>query len=79
MEKDIKNTYAITYKLRSASTKTTNHIFKVTRKKKLKREEIVERRKTKAIAAKRQRTKGEISLSSEKKANYKSNTRDIID
>ena len=39
----------------------------------------MKRRKTKAMAAKRQRARGGIHLSSEEKEDYESNTRDEID
>ena len=37
---------------------------------------MIERRKTEAMAAKRQKARRGISLSSEEKENYKSNTKD---
>lgn len=40
---------------------------------------MVERRKTEAIATKRQRVRGEISLSSKKEKNYESNTSNEMD
>ena len=42
-------------------------------------DEKVERWKTEVIAAKCQRARERISLSSEKKVNYESNTRDEMD
>ena len=56
--------------------RATNHRLEVAREKEQKREEIVERRKTKAMAAKCQRTRERISLSSEEKKNYESDTGD---
>lgn len=47
-------------KLRPISTKTSNHGLEVAKKKMQKREKLVERQKTKAIAAKHQRNKEEL-------------------
>ena len=65
MDKDIKNEDAITRKLWPALTRIINYKLKVTSEEKRKKEEIVERRKTKAKTTKRQRARGGISLSSE--------------
>lgn len=79
MNKSIKNTNAVICKLGSALTRATNHRLEVASKEKRKREEIVERRKTEAMAAKCQRTKRGISLSSKEKEDYESNTGDKMD
>lgn len=70
MEKSIKNTDAIARKLRPTLTKATNYRLEVAR------EEIVERRKTEAMAAKYWRAGEEISLSSKEKKNDENDTRD---
>ena len=67
MEKGIQNADAIACKLRSASIRVTNYRLEVIRKKQRKRKEMIEKWKIKAIAAKCQRVKRRISLSSEKK------------
>ena len=79
MKKSIQNADAVACKLRPALIKATNHSLKVTRKKQRKSEEMMERQKTKAIAARRQRTRRRISLSSEKEENYESDIRDKTD
>ena len=77
MEKGIKNADAVTCKLRLASTRATNDRLEVVREERQKREEMMERQKTEAMAAKRHRAKGRISLSSEKED--ESDTRDDMD
>lgn len=79
MDKDIKNADAIVYKLKPTFTKITNYRFKVASEKRRKKEEIVERWKRKAIAAKYQRAERGISLFNEEKKSYKSDIRDEID
>lgn len=79
IEKGIKNTNAITYKLELALTKITNYRFEVAREEKQKKEEILKKQRTKAIVAKRQRIKKEISLSNKEEENYKSDIRDKTD
>lgn len=59
-----------------ALTKIPNPKLKVNNKKKRNREEIIEQRKTKDMAAKRQKTRGGIRLSSKKQQNYKSDLKD---
>ena len=79
MDKGIKNTDAVTRKLGPALTKAINYRLEVASEKKQKREEIVERRRTKTMAAKCQRAKERISLSSEEEKDYKSDSKDEID
>ena len=79
MDKGIKNANTSACKLGSALIKTTNYRLKVAREERRKKEKIVERRKTKAIIAKCQRAKGGISLSSEEKESYESDSKDEID
>ena len=62
IEKVIKNADAVACKLRLASIKATNNRLEVAKKKGRKREEIMERRKAEAMAAKWRRVKGEISF-----------------
>ena len=50
MKKGIKNTNAVAHKFRPALTRATNKKLEVAKKKKQKREEIVKKRKIKAIA-----------------------------
>lgn len=57
-------------------TKATNYSLEVAKEEEQKREEMLEKRRTEAIATKCQRAKGGTSLSSEKKGNYKSDTGD---
>ena len=76
MAKGIKNADAVARKLGSALTKATNHKLDVSGEEKCKREEMVERRKTKTMATKRCRDRGGISLSSGKEENHKTDTRD---
>lgn len=52
MDKDIKNADIVVCKLGSTLTKATNYRLKVASEKRRKKEKIVKRRKTKAIAAK---------------------------
>ena len=76
MEKDIQNIDTVAHKFGLASTTVSNHRLEIVREKKQKREEMVERRKTKAGAAKRHRDKEKISLSSEEEMNYESDIKD---
>lgn len=76
IEKGIKNTNAIIRKLELALTKITNHRLEVAREEKQKKEEIIKKQRTKAIVAKRQRIRKEISLSNEEEKNYESDIRD---
>ena len=61
IEKGIRNTDAVTCKLRLISTRATNQRIKVAREERQKTEEILERRKIKAMTAKCQRARGGIS------------------
>ena len=79
MKKDIKNADTVVYKLRPALTRATNKRLEVAKKKKRKKKEIVEKQKTKTIAARHQRARGGICLSSEEKKNYESDTKDKMD
>lgn len=76
IDKVIKNIDVVTHKLRSALTRVTNYRLKVISAEKQKREEIIEKQKTKAIATKHQRAKEQINLFSNKKRNYESDIRD---
>lgn len=76
MKKDIKNMDAIRHKVELGLTRAIHQKLEVDRKKRQKREEMVEKWKTKVMCAKRQRARGEIRLFSEDKKNYKSDTRD---
>ena len=66
MKKGIRNADVVARKLRLASTKATNDRLEAAREKRWKKEEMMERQKAKVMAAKRRRTRGGISLSSEK-------------
>ena len=66
-------------KLRPASTRATNHRLEVVSEKRRKRKEMVEKRKTKAMAANRQKARGGISLFSEEEGNYESDTENETD
>lgn len=59
--------------------KATTHKLEVARKKRYKREEIIERWKTEAMTVKHWRAKRGISSSIEEKEDYKSNTGDEMD
>lgn len=60
-------------------TKITNYRLKATYKKRQKNEQIIKKRKIKAIAAKCQIARRIFSLSSKEKKSYKSNIEDKID
>lgn len=60
-------------------TRTINQRLEIARKKGQKKEKMMEKRKIKAMAAKRQRAKKRISLSNKKKRNYESDTGDKTD
>ena len=77
IEKSIKNADAVARKLGPASTRATNDRLEAARKERRKREEIMERQKAEAMAAKRHRARRGISLSSEKED--ESDTGDDID
>ena len=69
MEKNIRNTDIVTWKLKLASIRATNHRLGVVKEEKKKREEMMEKQKIEAMATKRQRASKRISLSNEKKKN----------
>ncbi len=79
MEKGIRNADAVTRKLGSVSIRATNQRLEVAREERRKREEIIERRKTKAMVTKRQRARGRISLSNKEEENYESDIGDETD
>ncbi len=79
MEKGIRNADAVVCKLGPVSTRAANQRLEFAREERQKREEIVERRKTKAIVAKRWRARGGMSLSSEEEENYESDIGDETD
>ena len=79
MDKGIKNADTVACKLGPALTKAINHKLEIASKERQKKEEIVERQKIKAMAAKRQKARGGISLSSKEKKSYKNDTGDKID
>lgn len=78
MKKGIQNINAVASKLKPALIKTINHRLEKTRKVKQKREEIVKKRKVKAMTIKYYRIIKEIRLSNIEKKNYKSNIKDNI-
>lgn len=59
--KDISNVDTVVHKLRLVLTRATNNRLEVTRKKRRKREEIMERQKAEAMAEHQRKTKEEIS------------------
>ena len=59
--------------------RATNERLEVARKKRQKKEKIVEKQKIEAMATRCQRGRGRISLSSEEKENYESDTGDKTD
>ena len=79
MEKDTRNVDAIAYKLGPALIRATNHRLENVKKEKWKREEIVKRRKAKALAIERCRARGGISSSSVEEENDESDTKDDMD
>ena len=79
MEKGIQNENKVACKLRLASIKATNYSLEVAREKLREREEIVERRKTKTMAARRQRVRRGICSSSEEEENDETDTKDETD
>lgn len=79
MEKDIRNVDAVGCKLGPALTRPTNQRLEVAKEEKRKKEKMVEKRKIKAMTAKCQRARGEISLSSGEEKNYESDTGDESD
>ena len=79
MEKGIKNVDGVARTLKPALTRVTNQMLEVAWKERRKREKMMERRKTKAMAAKRQRARRGINSSSKEEENYKSDTGDETD
>ena len=79
MKKGIQNADRVIHKLGPALIKATNHKLEIAREEQRKREEMVERRKTEAMAARCQKTREGIRLSSEEEENYESNTGDETD
>ena len=77
METSIRNIDTVARKLGPASTRATNDRLEVAREERQKREKMIDRWKAEAIAAKRCRARGKISLSSEKED--KSDIGDNID
>ena len=59
--------------------RATNERLEVAKKKRRKREEMVERQKTKAMATRCQRARGGINLFSEEEENYESDIGDKTD
>ncbi len=62
-----------------ALTSATNQRLEVAREETRKKKEMVERRKTEAMDAKRRRARRRMSLSIEEEENYESDTRDETD
>lgn len=79
MEKSIRNADIVGRKLEPALKRATNHRLKVASKERWKKKEMVERRKTEAIAAKRWKARRRISSSNEEEENYESDTGDEMD
>lgn len=67
MQKDIRNTNVVACKLGLALIRVTNHRLEVARRKRKKREKMVKRWKTKAMATMWCKARKKISLSGEKK------------
>lgn len=79
MTKSIKNVNAVTSKLKLALTRTTNHKLEMAQKKQRKGEEMVERWKGEAMAAKCCKDKRGFSLSSGEEKNHESDTENDTD
>ena len=60
-------------------TKASNHKLKIAREERRKKEENVEKRKTKALTIKRRKDRRGLSLFNEKEGNYKSDNEDDTD
>ncbi len=75
----MQNINAVVRKLGPVSIRATNHRLQVAREEKRKREEMIEKQKAEAIAAKHRRNRGGISLSSKEEKNYHSDTVDDED
>ena len=65
IEKGIKNADAVVHKLGSASPRAINDRLEVAREERRRRKEMMERQKAEVMVAKRHRSRGGISLSSE--------------
>ena len=79
MKKGVQNADAVARKPGPALTRVNNYKLEVVREKRRKREEMVERWKIEAIAAKYCKNRGGISMSNEEKGNYESDTRNDTD
>ena len=77
MKKGIKNVDAVARKLGPALTRAINDRLEAAKEERQKREEMIEKGKTKAMTAKWRRARGGISLSN--KEEDKSDTKDNID
>lgn len=75
MKKSIQNINAIAYKLKPVLTRIINYKLEVNRKKKWKKDKIVEKQKIKFIVVKCRKNRERINLYSKKKENYKNNIR----
>lgn len=62
MKKDIRNADAVVYKFKPALIKAINDKLEVVKKKKQKKEKMIEKRKAKAMAAKQRKIRKGISL-----------------
>ncbi len=79
MEKSIRNASIVVCKLGLVSIRATNQRLEVAREERRKKEKMIERRKTKAMAAKYQRARRGISSLSEEEKNYESDIGDEMD
>ena len=79
MGKGVQNLDAVAHKLEPALTRVSNYRLEVAREKKRKIEEMVEKRKTKAMATKRRKDRGGINLSSEEEGNCENDNGDDTD
>lgn len=79
MVKSIQNADVVARKFWLALTRITNHRLEVTREKQPNKEEMVEKQKIEAIAAKRRKNRGRISLSSRGGKNYEEDIKNDID
>ena len=79
MEKSIQNADTVARKLGPALIRAINYRLEVAREEQQKKKEMMERQKTETMAARRQRARGKISLSSKEEENYESDTGDETD
>lgn len=80
MEKRVQDADTIAHKLWPASTKATNLKLEVAKEEMQKKEKMVKKRKAEeTMTVKQRKARGRISLSSEKKRNYKGETKDKTD